>query len=120
MFTTAAMTAYQSLLDKTYKPPSIDMIKRRLSELARESIPVRFLVLHVFPDHIMSIHQAEMNQLLSVGDVEFSFAWDAWSCQGNLERQYIACYAHALTGDFHMIRCCIFVKRIRGSCRLIT
>lgn len=44
----------------------------------------------------------------------FSFAWDAWSCEQDLNRQYLACYGHALTRDFRMLRSCLFVKRIKG------
>jgi hypothetical protein len=48
------------------------------------------------------------------GGAEFSFAWDAWSCQNDLSRQYLACYGHALTESFEMLRSCLFVVRIQG------
>lgn len=35
------MTVYQRRLDKKYKPPSSDMIKRRLTDLVKGGVPVR-------------------------------------------------------------------------------
>jgi hypothetical protein len=40
MFDRPAMSAYQALLDKSYKPPSLDMIERRLMSLVSTGLPV--------------------------------------------------------------------------------
>lgn len=56
-----------------------------------------------------------MTELFVKGGAEFSFTWDAWSCHGDLERQFIACTGHALSSDFVMLRACLFVKRIQGK-----
>jgi hypothetical protein len=56
-----------------------------------------------------------MIKLFVDGGAEFSFTWDAWSCQGNLERQFIACTGHALNSNFDMLCACMFVKRITGK-----
>lgn len=34
------MIHYQSLFDKHYKPPSLDMLERRLTEIAKGGVPV--------------------------------------------------------------------------------
>lgn len=59
--------------------------------------------------------QGEMRKLFVEGDAVFSFAWDAWSCEGDLQRQYLACHGLALTEDFRMLRGCMFIKRITGT-----
>lgn len=58
--------------------------------------------------------QAEMKKTFADGGAVFSFAWDAWSCEKDLARQYLACYGHALTEDFRMLRACLFIKKIAG------
>lgn len=55
-----------------------------------------------------------MKKIFLKRGAEISFTWDSWVCQGNYERQYIACTGHALTDTFEMLRACLFVKRIKG------
>jgi hypothetical protein len=55
------------------------------------------------------------------GDGVFSFAWDAWSMEKDYSRQYLACYGHALSADFVMLRACVFIKKIQGyRCAMCT
>lgn len=44
MFTTPAMVVYQNDLAKSYKPPSKDMVKRRLLQMANSGPPVCLFV----------------------------------------------------------------------------
>lgn len=44
MFTKPDMLVYQAKLNKHYKPPSLNMLERRLSELVRGGLPVGFLL----------------------------------------------------------------------------
>jgi hypothetical protein len=55
-----------------------------------------------------------MRKMFADGRAVFSFAWDAWSMENDLSRQYLACHGHALSEDFRMLRSCLFIKKIDG------